>query len=195
MKERIRNILIEAISFKERLNINAAFWKWFGDSKVVDENGDPMIMYHGTNKSFDSFIMKHADSKKLKSPLGLLGFFFTGSSDLASAFSKVRWSKESSKYKRNANVLPCYLSIDSPYMMSTYEFVQLSNRSDDKVRQTRDSLMSNYDGIIVQKPEADEFPTVHIEFPTEQYIAFYPQQIKSIFNRGTWDPNNSDITK
>ena len=31
------------------------FWKWFGDSKVVDEQGRPLVVYHGANKDFESF--------------------------------------------------------------------------------------------------------------------------------------------
>lgn len=31
------------------------FYKWFGDSKVVDEQGRPLVVYHGTNKRFQSF--------------------------------------------------------------------------------------------------------------------------------------------
>lgn len=31
------------------------FKRWFKDSKVVDENGKPKIMYHGTNADFDTF--------------------------------------------------------------------------------------------------------------------------------------------
>ena len=27
------------------------FWRWFGDSKVVDEQGRPLVVYHGTNVS------------------------------------------------------------------------------------------------------------------------------------------------
>lgn len=32
-----------------------AFREWFGDSKVVDENGDPLVVYHGTTADFSSF--------------------------------------------------------------------------------------------------------------------------------------------
>lgn len=35
-----------------------AFNKWFGDSKVVDENGKPLVVYHGTNDSFNKVVMK-----------------------------------------------------------------------------------------------------------------------------------------
>lgn len=31
------------------------FKKWFGDSKVVDENGDPLVVYHGSPSKFDTF--------------------------------------------------------------------------------------------------------------------------------------------
>ena len=47
MKQRIRNILIEATAFTDRSNINEAFWNWFGKSKVVDSNGDPLVVYRG----------------------------------------------------------------------------------------------------------------------------------------------------
>lgn len=34
-----------------------AFWRWFGDSKAVDEQGRPMVVYHGTDAAehFDEF--------------------------------------------------------------------------------------------------------------------------------------------
>ncbi|MFO7189934.1 MAG: PLxRFG domain-containing protein [Pseudomonadota bacterium] len=32
-----------------------AFWRWFGDSKVVDENGKPLVVYHGTRNDFSKF--------------------------------------------------------------------------------------------------------------------------------------------
>lgn len=31
------------------------FWRWFGDSKAVDEDGRPLVVYHGTNSVFDTF--------------------------------------------------------------------------------------------------------------------------------------------
>lgn len=29
-------------------SLNAAFWKWFGDSAATDEDGNPLLLYHGT---------------------------------------------------------------------------------------------------------------------------------------------------
>lgn len=35
-----------------------AFKKWFGDSKVVDADGKPLVVYHGTDKTFNKINMK-----------------------------------------------------------------------------------------------------------------------------------------
>lgn len=34
---------------------NPAFRRWFGDSKAIDQNGDPLVCYHGTKNDFDTF--------------------------------------------------------------------------------------------------------------------------------------------
>jgi hypothetical protein len=37
------------------------FWRWFGDSKVVDEDGKPLVLYHGTTGDFTSFDLSKAN--------------------------------------------------------------------------------------------------------------------------------------
>jgi GNAT superfamily N-acetyltransferase len=49
------------------------FKAWFGDSKVVDENGDPMVVYHGSTADFASFDRERANPE---SDLGA-GFYFS----------------------------------------------------------------------------------------------------------------------
>ena len=31
------------------------FWEWFGDSKIVDDDGRPLVVYHGTREEIDKF--------------------------------------------------------------------------------------------------------------------------------------------
>ena len=57
------------------------FYKWFGDSKVVDEQGRPLVVYHKTSAEFDTF-----DTKYTKQQNGRSGFFF--SKDILSSFGK-----------------------------------------------------------------------------------------------------------
>lgn len=41
-------------------NINDNFQKWFSGSKVIDKNGVPLVVYHGTGKKFSKFNLKNA---------------------------------------------------------------------------------------------------------------------------------------
>ena len=72
-----------------------AFKKWFGDwendpknaSKVVDENGEPLVVYHGSNDDFNLF-----DKEKtyLSSGFGrVLGFYFTPIKKIAKGYGKI----------------------------------------------------------------------------------------------------------
>lgn len=37
------------------------FWRWFADSKAVDAEGRPLVVYHGTNAKFDTFDLGYAE--------------------------------------------------------------------------------------------------------------------------------------
>ncbi len=54
-------------------------------SKVVDENGEPLVVYHGTFSDIASFQSEKAGSNGIASGLG---FFFTDKSDYASEYAE-----------------------------------------------------------------------------------------------------------
>lgn len=64
-----------------------AFKDWFGDwendlanaSKVVDENDEPLVVYHGTNAEFTVFDNSKSDSS-------YKGFYFTDSKEMAGSY-------------------------------------------------------------------------------------------------------------
>ena len=61
-----------------------SFKNWFGASKVVDENGEPLVVYHGSPtasniQSFDSNYEKNTAHKDR-------GFYFTTSKNVAKGF-------------------------------------------------------------------------------------------------------------
>ena len=90
-----------------------AFKRWFGDwehdpeqaSKVVDENGEPLVVYHGTqNRGFTVFeksMMRSGGAKKNKGK-NLYGDGFYFASDYYTAQSYGR------------NILECFLNIRNP---------------------------------------------------------------------------------
>jgi len=85
-------------SFEVKQTKTPAFKRWFGDSKVVDEDGKPLVVYHGTNApvAIDSF---------LKSNSGNEGYWFAGDVSLANDFAMRRDGE-------NAAVYPVYLAIN-----------------------------------------------------------------------------------
>ena len=82
------------------------FKAWFGDwendpknaSKVVDENGEPLLMYHGTDVEFFEF------KKREKSFWDV--FWFTPNFDTAKMYSKSNG--------KNGIVLKCFLNVKNP---------------------------------------------------------------------------------
>src|SRR5690606_25368023 len=83
------------------------FWRWFGDSEVVDEQGRPLVVYHGTTADFDTFMRS-----KLGSATGArsteLGFYFTDNPFVANVFARKQ---------DGGNVMPAYLSLKNPLVI------------------------------------------------------------------------------
>lgn len=69
-----------------------AFRKWFGESMVVDENGEPLVLYHGSSNKFDRFdITKVGASSGENKDSGFFGkgFYFTPHRGLAEKYGPV----------------------------------------------------------------------------------------------------------
>lgn len=84
-------------------NINNKLKAWFGNSKIVDSNGNPKVCYHGTNESFDTFRsdVGHANDAGFYGK----GFYFTHDEDYG--------ENEAAYYGRN--VIKVYLKVENPY--------------------------------------------------------------------------------
>lgn len=91
------------------------FWAWFGESKVVDEDGAPLVVYHGTGENFAEFNVPN-DAEFDSS--------FPGSAQLGSFFSSHRVAKQFTGYG-NQNIIPVYLKIENPYEISAARFQEM----------------------------------------------------------------------
>jgi hypothetical protein len=79
---------------------NENFNKWFGKSKVVDENGKPLIVYHGTDQDFSEFEGEYQ--------------YFTDSPEDASRYSEIITPDS----EHAPNVKPVYLSIQNQSILT-----------------------------------------------------------------------------
>lgn len=93
---------------------NEKFWKWFNGSKCVDENGDPLKVYHGTTSKFKSFNKKKLGNKD-NNIMSFLGFHFTPDYNMADRL-----------FRKSANdeILECYLSIKNPFVCKESDAVK-----------------------------------------------------------------------
>ena len=186
------------------------FKAWFGDweispetaSKVVDENGEPMVVYHGTTSDFSIFKIGATG-----------GIFFTNNKNSAKRFSIGDLKRKG----ENPKILNCFLNIRKYYDKNTNDTILINNYYKDyfedrpfisKISQKnilkdkykkyfmdlvsfgiinkepKDKLiMYNYDGIVI---DADN--------NSKSYIAFEPNQIKLADGTNTtFDSNNPDM--
>ena len=75
------------------------FWKWFGDSHVVDANGRPLVVYHGTTADVSAFSKEKLGSST-KATSAKQGFFFTTSPKVATSYAIAYDAAEGSEKER-----------------------------------------------------------------------------------------------
>ena len=153
------------------------FKKWFGNSKIVDENGNPLVVYHSTYDYFTEFkrevlgkSTKTNTDNKAAHNLAELGFWHSSKDIEVGNQTQANFLKiENPKHYYNLNE-------DAWYEASNF----------DSSEEWMDELKNDgYDGIIIDNDS---------EFGGTSYVVFEPSQIKSaIGNIGTFDSENKDI--
>lgn len=221
MREKVSTEGLTLFSPARDMTDTPEFKAWFGDSKVVDEDGRPKVVYHGTTANFSSF-------GKTKD----IGFHFGTREQANSIFGKKRTGRQ---------IIPAYLSIENPLRLTDdprswpADYVITSSIPGGALTKDEvDSLLSGHSQRIVEArneyrtgPETDSrWETIYDKANTESlselralleskgfdglvypnqyerakkedsWVAFRPEQIKSATgNRGTFDPNDADITR
>lgn len=189
------------------------FKNWFGDwendhdnaSKVVDENGEPMVVWHGRSAEFNTFEKKEGVRfiMGIEDKVKAEGFFFSPDKGLAEEFA----SNSSRHRGGKANVVPCFLNIRRP--------MDLTGEDYDRIYEdvtgweymvgmdTQDNLWGimdeegmaekikekGYDGAIFVEEVDDSYEPTKIS-----YCALDANQIKSAENNnGDFSADNNDI--
>jgi hypothetical protein len=162
------------------------FWKWFGNSKVVNEDGKPLVVYHGT--------MAPEDFSAFRTTVGSfrLGAHF-GTTEQAESLVNEKMRVRARAEARNAGRLPdAYKPYSgAPRFIPVYLSIQNPKRVEDQGDEARwseaieQAIREGHDGLVYENTEEGE---------GDSYVAFYPEQIKSaIGNRGTFDPTDAGI--
>jgi hypothetical protein len=162
--------------YNEYLNDN--FWKWFGDSKVVDKKGNPLIVYHGSGRNFTEFEPMKSSSDFPEA------MYFSDSEKVAKSYS-------------NFGVIPyrLYLKIEKPYIIDAKnrDFNSLYNEIVSGMHYAKDNY---YDGLIFKNIIDDWEQKDFKQKSANTYVTFYPNQIKSATNNnGNFNIDNENINE
>lgn len=121
----------------KKITDNPNFVKWFGGSKVVGEDGEPLVVYHGTRSGgFDTF---NTDN----------GAFFAPSKEAAKSYTSLRQSQSlgSKKVSNPPKIFEVYLKLLNPLDLTEYN-------TDEKI------LLYNAGWIGNQKESAEKLRSI-----------------------------------
>jgi len=88
------------------------FWRWFGDSKVVDRQGRPIVVYHGSPIAGTEVFDPEVGGELVKSGLAKYGTYFTSNPEVASEYAAGRRREDGVTSEQS--VYPVYLKIENP---------------------------------------------------------------------------------
>ena len=155
-----------------------AFKDWFGDwennpkeaSKIVDENGEPLIVYHGGENNVSSFITYHQDSE-----VGdMYGAYFTKDKKYAKSYNR-------------GTLYEVFLNIREP-LATEGSWTGIISKGQ------MASITAKHDGIVNDKFDNGILQKLHLAKTRTEIIVFNPNQIKSATNNnGEFSTTNPEI--
>ena len=186
---------IPNIMFKEGGVTSDKFKKWFGDSKVVDKKGSPLVVYHGSpdlrglkeNYIFESRFLDNQS------------FFFTDNYSMAKSYADPQRAFDYQNSEEG--VIRLYLSLQNPLIVNSFNQIwrKFETTIDgNEIVGTRNLITfaknKGYDGVIV-KNVRDYYNGNEKKIKGGNvYVAFEPEQIKlADGSNTTFDSNNPDI--
>ena len=170
------------------------FQRWFGESKVVDANGEPLVVYHGSPDA--RFMQENPVFMSMSDRYGQqegVGVFW---------FAKDRRAAESYTDQRRAfdyqnaepSIISAYIKMENPLVIDAggkmWRDAQNRGKTTDVIKRAKEE---GYDGVIIRRVRDDYNNTARTQ-ATDTYAVFNSRQIKSATeNAGTFDPENPSI--
>jgi hypothetical protein len=149
------------------------FKKWFGESKAVDNDGNPVIMYHGSDAERDVIEPGYDEP----------GAWFTSNVNTAGNYLK-------GSLEGNGHIESVYLSAKNPLVADSDivggEMIVDGIPFDNNVDIVKYAQKKGYDSV--------HFPKGNFSEDSNTWVVFKSNQIKSASgNNGAFDPKNPDI--
>lgn len=201
----------------EYLNENQYFEdylnKHLGISKVVDENGEPLVVYHSSNSTFEEF---DENAKKEifyaydEASGEQLDINATNRYDAINELQNIKKAYPDFNFKLMSNKSDGFyfgtleqasarndMLEDAPSTMTVAAYLSIKNPQIANFENVDTIYNQSNDGMIVNVDEADARFIAGKKYNwrnfTKEYVAKYPNQIKSIDNKGTFSTQDNNI--
>jgi len=167
--------------------LNAAFYKWFGKSVVRNEDGTPKVVYRGDRPDKTQFTGCEDKSCYIQGNV-----FFTDSLSIAKFYTRYRtnYYVKPERLGESDGLYRVYLSLQNPLL------VDAKGEGWDRIKYEGRERQIDHLAVIAKKRGYDGLVVFDVGDQAgwgTQYIAFHPEQIKSIDNDGTWDADDPSI--
>ena len=168
------------------------FRAWFGDSKVVDAEGKPLVVYHGTvvwergGKTLGDitqFDRLHTEKVLGRKPSAdQVGSWFSSNPDAQAG---------AGMYAGDGAIYPVYLAIANPRVLTFPQLRAAVEAAGGPEGFRAELSLAGHDGLRI----TPEYETGSTEFHGQDvFVALEPTQIKSaVGNIGAFDPNDPNI--
>lgn len=160
------------------------FKSFYGNSMLVDEDGSPLVIYHGTADNINEFDFNHPNRKDT----GWLGtgVYTTDSPILAKMYADQKAQRKRTAGMQDgtgANIMPLYARLENPYMATLADKEQIRSGGRKAADAFREKLIAEgYDGVIMP-----------IDNQSNEIVIFDNRAVKSQFNSGTWSTETANI--
>ncbi len=143
---------------------------WFGDSVIVDAEGKPLVVYHGTADHVEAFDLDH-QNRKDSGWLGT-GVYLTDHIGLAKRYA------EQKRGNAAPHVIHLYAKLENPYMATMNDKERLKPLGRKGADEFTTKLISEgYDGVILEMNGGREivvFDTAGVKSATDNNGEFNP---------------------
>lgn len=180
------------------------FWRWFGDSRVVDKTGRPVPVFHGSTADIEAFDPTQANDRMYSGGTENT-VFFTDNADVAASYAGRRTSMTGldATFRDGGNVTPVYLKISKPLKANAkgenWRDVPYKGEFYSTAELTEVAKSEKKDGMVVSKviDHRDSGITGDkTKKPSTTYAVFNPTQIKSATgNSGAFSGQDANILR
>lgn len=177
-----------------------SFWRWFGDSKMVDDRGRPLVLYHSSLADLTRFNR----AGKFMGHTGTSGISVTDNPAMASRYleryADYGWVDGEPNRPFSKNIMALYVKAENPLFRDEPFQTNLRLGAPLPKDYVSPVVQMGYDALVrndaISRTGSVKHGPARNAIRGREIVVFNPEQIKSVTgNTGAFDPTDPDITR